>query len=190
MASSPSSSLRGASVELIKGVVVNRTRMLKKCAFGVLKQWRRKQPMPKEMMRFIHHCATMIQAHFRGYRQRKYYRLFQPVLHRFQELLTAVAVGWKVRRVMKTQHVQRKWQKIKDFIKNNNLREARIDKRELVEDIKHLLTKGNWLSYCEATKHNKRKPKTTNIKLALGSKSSSHRQKQSQSQLGKTALKE
>jgi hypothetical protein len=36
------------------------------------------------MLLFLHHCATIIQSRFKGYQQRKYYKLFKPILHRFK----------------------------------------------------------------------------------------------------------
>jgi hypothetical protein len=89
----------------------------------------------------------MIQTRFRGYQARKYYRLFKPLLKRFKELVLAVVVGWKVRKIMKTSYIERKCQKIREYEKKNNLREARISKREFIEDINLMQNKGNWLLY-------------------------------------------
>lgn len=60
------------------------------------------------MDEFLHHCAVLIQAQFRGYQCRKYYRLFLPVMRRLRALLAALVAGWRVRRVMKTSLVRRK----------------------------------------------------------------------------------
>lgn len=64
-------------------------------------------------MMFANHCATLIQSHFKGYQQRKYYLLFKPILHRFKELLIAVISGWRVRNIMKTNRIKKKCEKIK-----------------------------------------------------------------------------
>ena len=65
------------------------------------------------MLLFLHHCATIIQSRFKGYQQRKYYKLFKPILHRFKQLLLAVVVGWRIRKLLKTKQMAKKCIKIK-----------------------------------------------------------------------------
>lgn len=68
--------------------------------------------MPAEMFMFVNHCATIIQSRFKGYQQRKYYKMFKPFLGRFKELLLAIVTGWRVRKILKTRHIQKKKGKI------------------------------------------------------------------------------
>lgn len=68
--------------------------------------------MPPDMLMFANHCATIIQSHFRGYQQRKYYSMFKPILRRFKELLSAIVAGWRVRRLLNTRYINRKKTKI------------------------------------------------------------------------------
>lgn len=66
------------------------------------------------MLMFINHCAILIQTKFRGYQQRKYYKLFLPVLNRFKELMRAILAGWRVRKVLKLKPIAKKINKIKE----------------------------------------------------------------------------
>lgn len=101
------------------------------------------------MLMFINHCATLIQSRFRGYQQRKYYKMFRPVMRRFKELLGAMVSGWKMRRIMKLKPIVKKCAKIKQEEERKNFREARIMKRDLIDDVKSLLAKGKWLEFVD-----------------------------------------
>lgn len=57
-------------------------------------------------LQFINHCALIIQTHWRGYIQRKRYRKFLPIYRRFRELVFAFYEGWKIRKIMKLQHIR------------------------------------------------------------------------------------
>ena len=98
-----------------------------------------------EIMMFLHHCAGIIQSRWKGYRERKYFRMFRPVMWRFKELVMAVVVGWKVRKIMKLKSVHKKCNKIKEMLAINNYRDARIVKRDLIDDIERLSQKGKWI---------------------------------------------
>lgn len=69
------------------------------------------------MINFMNLCATMIQANFKGYNQRKYYRKFLPVYRRFKQLLYAGFLGWKTRKVLKLTVVKAKINDIKTLKK-------------------------------------------------------------------------
>lgn len=68
--------------------------------------------MPSDMLMFANHCATIIQSKFKGYKQRKYYNMFKPILRRFKELLSAIVEGWRVRKILKTKYLNKKKIKI------------------------------------------------------------------------------
>lgn len=91
--------------------------------------------MPSEMFMFVNHCASIIQSRFKGYQQRKYYKMFKPFLARFKELLHAIVIGWRVRKILKTRRILKKKGKIMNELEKKNLREARILKRDLLDDI-------------------------------------------------------
>ncbi len=98
----------------------------KKVAFNLIKNNMQIDPA---VLMFINHCATLIQARFRGYQQKKYYLMFRPVMARFKELLRAVIIGWKTRRVLKSKPVLKKINRMKEEQGKNNLRDVRILKR-------------------------------------------------------------
>ena len=54
-------------------------------------------------------------------------------------------VGWKVRKIMKLKSVHKKCNKIKEMLAKNNYRDARILKRDLIDDIERLSQKGKWI---------------------------------------------
>jgi hypothetical protein len=67
------------------------------------------------VLAFMNHCAVIIQSHFRGYQQRKYYRKFLPLYKRFKQLLYAGFIGWKTRKTLKLGIVRNKINEIKSF---------------------------------------------------------------------------
>lgn len=72
----------------------------------------------KQVVRnFMNLCATMIQANFKGYMQRKYYQKFLPVYRRFKQLLYAGFIGWKTRKVFKLSIIKAKINDIKTLRK-------------------------------------------------------------------------
>jgi hypothetical protein len=62
---------------------------------------------------FTNHCATLIQKHFRRYIQQKYYRHYKRGIPRMRELINAMSLGWKTRRIMKTRIITRMIEDIK-----------------------------------------------------------------------------
>jgi len=62
---------------------------------------------------FMNHCATVIQASFKGYKQRKYYKKFLPLYRRFKQLMYAGFMGWKTRKILNLTIVRSKKNKIK-----------------------------------------------------------------------------
>jgi hypothetical protein len=63
----------------------------------------------------MNHCATIIQANFKGYSQRKYYKKFIPIYKRFKQLLYAGFIGWKTRKILKLSLIKNKIQEIKSW---------------------------------------------------------------------------
>ena len=53
------------------------------------RQTRKNNQLELLQLQFANHCATIIQSHFKGYIQRKRYRLFLPAYRRFREILLA-----------------------------------------------------------------------------------------------------
>ena len=84
----------------------------------------------------------MIQANFKGYKQRKYYRMFLPFYRRFRSLLEAVVAGWRVRRIMKLYTIKKKINSIQE---QSSTKTKRIQMRELAYDLAELQRRGNWL---------------------------------------------
>jgi len=63
----------------------------------------------------MNHCATIIQANFKGYIQRKYYKKFIPIYRRFKQLLYAGFIGWKTRKILKLSLIKNKIKEIQSW---------------------------------------------------------------------------
>jgi myosin heavy subunit len=93
----------------------------------------------------VHHCAVVIQSRLRGYFQRRKYKAFLPIYRRVRELLSAVAAGWKLRRILRLQPVKAQIGEIRVRIRNGQVSAARIAKREFADEIERLGKKGRWI---------------------------------------------
>lgn len=94
---------------------------------------------------FVDHCASLLQARFRGYIQKKRYRQFLPIYRRFRELLLAVTEGWKTRRILSLPQVKQQIQTIRTKNTNSHNSLCRIAKRELSDEIERLKRRGKWV---------------------------------------------
>ena len=77
------------------------------------------------MSLYVNHCATLIQSNFKGYKERKYYKMFLPFYRRFKMLLNSVVCGWRVRRIMKLNKIEKKKSEIIKF-NDQELKKKRI----------------------------------------------------------------
>jgi hypothetical protein len=88
---------------------------------------------------------VVIQSRLRGYFQRRKYKAFLPIYRRVRELLSAVAAGWKLRRILRLQAVKAQIGEIRVRIRNGQAGAVRIAKREFADEIERLGKKGRWI---------------------------------------------
>ena len=74
-----------------------------------------KNTKQRYLKRYIFFCATRIQTLYRGYRARKIIVPIRKKLGSNITLLQSVAIGWKIRRIMKTKEIQLRVQEIRDY---------------------------------------------------------------------------
>ena len=74
-----------------------------------------KNTKQRYLKRYIFFCATRIQTLYRGFRAR---RVIVPIRRKLGSninLLQSVALGWKVRRIMRTKEILLRIQEIRDY---------------------------------------------------------------------------
>lgn len=74
-----------------------------------------KNTKQRYLKRYIFFCATRIQTLYRGFRAR---RVIVPIRRKLGSninLLQSVAIGWKVRRIMRTKEILLRIQEIRDY---------------------------------------------------------------------------
>lgn len=76
-----------------------------------------KNTKQRYLKRYIFFCATRIQTLYRGFRARKVIVPIRRKLGSNVSLLTSVAIGWKIRRIMKTKEILIRIQEIRDYVK-------------------------------------------------------------------------
>lgn len=101
---------------------------------------------------FMNLCATIIQANFKGYMQKKYYKKFLPIYRRFKQLLYAGFLGWKTRKTFKLAFVKGKINDIKILQKQQKSMQIRIAKRDFSDEFSKLLKNGLWIFYLKKQK--------------------------------------
>ena len=74
-----------------------------------------KNTKQRYLKKYIYFCATKIQTLYRGHRARKVIVPIRRKLGENRELLLAVAMGWKIRRIMNTKEIFLRIQEIKDY---------------------------------------------------------------------------
>mmetsp|Transcript_7178 Transcript_7178/g.6268 ORF Transcript_7178/g.6268 Transcript_7178/m.6268 type:complete len:132 (+) Transcript_7178:1724-2119(+) len=97
---------------------VERKVLVREVAEGIKEAFFNVKNIKSQMLRnYVNHCATSIQKLYRGFYTRKYLIRIRKAFLTLEDVMVALVLGWRIRKIMQTKEIENIIFQMKDYSK-------------------------------------------------------------------------